>query len=459
MQKLKHLLFLSVLGLVFLFQACGPDETINQPALNAVSAHDHTTVSEWNAVYLEVERYAPGYRPGPAPRSLAYMGLSAYEACVSGMPAFNSLQARFNLKLPRAEEGAIYYWPAVVSASYATLMPRFFPHVRADLIEKIKTLETQQTARFQRESDAVIVERSKKHGEAVANAIWEWSKTDQIGHDAYLDPFGTYDWEARYRGIGDWRPTTPGPGRPMFPRWGQARTFSLRDVDLLARPPLSYSDSPNSPFYAQALEVYVMNTPTLSYESEWIGEFWSDDLVNLTFSPGPRWIAVATQVYERERSNLETALYANAKTGLALNDANVACWHSKYHYNLERPESYIKRVIDPKWEPALFNPITGDAGITPSFPAYPSGHSTMGAAGAEALSSIFGYNYAMTDRCHEGRTEFVGTPRSFASFAEMARENAWSRVPLGVHFRMDADEGVRHGLQIGNRVNELGWKK
>jgi hypothetical protein len=41
----------------------------------------------------------------------------------------------------------------------------------------------------------------------------------------------------------------------------------------------------------------------------------------------------------------------------------------------------------------------------------------------------------------------------------MALENAWSRVPLGVHFRMDSEEGMRYGTVIGRHVNNLPWKK
>ncbi|HNM27605.1 MAG TPA: hypothetical protein PKL15_19305, partial [Saprospiraceae bacterium] len=87
------------------------------------------------------------------------------------------------------------------------------------------------------------------------------------------------------------------------------------------------------------------------------------------------------------------------------------------------------------------------------------GHATFGAAGAEAIASEFGYAYSMTDRCHEGRSEFIGTPRSFGSLYEMAQETGWSRVPLGVHFRMDSEEGVRYGTVIGRHVNDLPWKK
>jgi membrane-associated phospholipid phosphatase len=144
---------------------------------------------------------------------------------------------------------------------------------------------------------------------------------------------------------------------------------------------------------------------------------------------------------------------------MAINDAGVGCWNSKYYYNVERPQTYIRRLIDPNWNTNLENPITGENSLTPSFPAYPSGHATFGAAGAEALASVFGYSYSLTDRCHEGRAEFIGTPRTFGSFSEMAQENGWSRIPLGVHFRMDSEEGVRYGTVIGRHVNSLPWKK
>jgi hypothetical protein len=65
----------------------------------------------------------------------------------------------------------------------------------------------------------------------------------------------------------------------------------------------------------------------------------------------------------------------------------------------------------------------------------------------------------MTDRCHEGRTEFRGTPRTFNSFYEMAEENAYSRIPIGVHFAMDSEAGVELGYGIGKKVNSLPWRK
>ena len=138
---------------------------------------------------------------------------------------------------------------------------------------------------------------------------------------------------------------------------------------------------------------------------------------------------------------------------------NIAIWNSKYIYNVRRPVEYIRELIDPNWQTALNHPYTNVKGLTPEFPAYPSGHSGFGASAATILTDIFGNNYEFTDNCHRGRLEFVSIPRTFSSFTEAGLENAYSRIPLGVHYRMDCDEGIRLGNLAGTRVLALPWKK
>lgn len=459
MNTLKRILFIFiVLSVVSCSQDINDDNVTSRAKL--VADYPNDVVHEWNEVFLQIERYAAGYRPGPAPRAVAYLGLAAYEGVVAGMPDYNSMDGQWQgFNIPEINKDQEYHWPLVVNASYEYLMPRFFGRARAVDLDLIASTARKFNNQYKAEVSDEVYNRSINRGREVAAAVWQYSATDNIGHDHYLDPFQRYDWQAAFKKDGDWIPTFPGPGAPMGGIWGGARTFSLKPDQMLCRRPIPYSTDPRSHLYSQALEVYAQNTPVASYETEWVGEFWSDDLLNLTFSPGVRFLAIGNQVLKLEKSNLETAVFMTALMGVASNDAGVACWNSKFHYNVERPESYIKRVIDPTWEPILDNPLTGERGISPSFPAYPSGHSTMGAAGAEALGHIFGYNYAMTDNCHANRVEFEGTPRSFTSFYEMGLENAWSRVPLGVHYRMDCEEGVRYGTEIGRAAHRLPWKK
>lgn len=460
MMNRKISLLFVVLAALFTLHSCKKDITAVESELNTTEQYNHKVVSEWNNLFLEIERYAEGYRPCPAARALGYIGLAAYEACADGHVDYRSLKSNFvGLNVPAIFKDQQYHWPSVVNASNAYLFKRFFPFVRADLYAKIDVLYQRLETEYRNEVGVDIYERSRNHGEAVGAAFWEWSRTDPYTHDYYKDNVKDYDWTTRFNKDGDWRPTQINQKNGLFPEFGKGRTFAINETLKLCRPPLRHSEDPSSQLYAQALEVYAQNTPTMSYQAQWVAEFWSDDLLSLTFSPPSRWIAIANQIYSKENASLQVALVANARVGMALNDAAVGCWNSKYHYNVERPETYIRRVIDKDWQTNLHNPITGERGLTPDFPAYPSGHATFGAAAAEALASVFGYSYTMTDRCHEHRSEFIGTPRTFHSLEEMAFENGWSRIPLGVHFRMDSDEGVRYGKEIGRRVNSLPWRK
>ena len=448
---------------LLLLVGCKPEPQVI-PTPKTTKDYDASAIVRWNQQYLALERYAGGYRPGPAPRSLAYIGLAVYESCLSGMPDYRSVKGYYpGLTIPAPENGVVYYYPEVVNAAYGSLMKSFFaaiPTITASQMAEISALSSQLEAQYAKETDSGTFSKSRIYGEAVAKAVYEYAKTDAIAHDHHLDPFK--DAVGKYKpssAKGNWVPTIPGSARPMFPDWGYCRTFAIKETDRLCKNPIPYSEDKNSQFFNQASEVVAM-TKNVTADQRWYAFFWSDDLMNLTFSPGPRWIAIANAAILQQKANLETAIYANVKVGMAINDAAVSCWYSKYYYNFERPESYIKRVIDLTWEPLLYNPLTGDKGMTPAFPAYPSGHSTMGAAAAEVLSDIFGNSVAITDRCHEGRYDFEGSnPRSFGSFYEMANENAYSRIPLGVHFRMDCEEGVNLGIRCGRKVNQLNWKR
>ncbi|HNG90686.1 MAG TPA: vanadium-dependent haloperoxidase, partial [Saprospiraceae bacterium] len=134
------------------------------------------------------------------------------------------------------------------------------------------------------------------------------------------------------------------------------------------------------------------------------------------------------------------------KTAWALCDAGIVCWEAKYRYQLLRPDQYIRQHIQHNWAPLH---------AAPPFPSFPSGHATFGAAAAEVLTAQLGEHFRLTDRTHEGRAEFASMPRSFRSFEQMAEENAFSRVLMGVHYRMDCEEGLRLGKAIGQKISRL----
>jgi hypothetical protein len=433
---------------------------------------------EWNSVFLRIERYAKGYRPGPAPRAVAYMSFAAYETVVPGIPENNSLRSLYaGLNLPELDKNADIYWPAAVNASNKYLMRRFFFHMEneyADLFTSIDQKYKELHDRFARETTEEIMDRSEAWGESVAAAVYEWESADAFGHDAFLNPQPTS--YSPPQGPGKWFDLQGARG--MFPYWGKVRTFAITEADKLCRPPIPYSENPNSLFYSQAEEVYktvkfIRENPAdgLAYEQKWIAEFWSDDILNETFSPPSRLLAIADQMVVDEKNDLAGAAELYAKLGMAISDNSVSIWNSKYVFNVERPDTYIRRVLKNQypdaevWTSILDNPFVNVVGLSPAFPAYPSGHSGFGGAGAKILSSYYEFTsshpgtYTFTDRCHLGRFEFIGTPRTFTSLSDLGEEDAYSRIPLGVHYRMDCDEGLRLGEIAAQRVLELPWKK
>lgn len=452
-QKISFRLLATVLFLSLFVTSCQDDESPLTTEQGLVRNETAEVPQAWMGLFLEMDRYAQDFRPGPCSRALGYINLGVYEAAMDGMPEYNSLKDLYpGLDMPLSQ-GDDYHYPTIVNAVYANLMKRFvpgsilLPEVQSELQFSILELEQEFNERFRNLVGGAIFERSQAHGVAVANAIWEWSTTDAFGHKGYENP--RPEGYTPPIGPGLWQPTSPDFQAALFPYWGKVRCFAIEEADKLSEEPIPFSEEINSTFYVQALEVKSA-VDNLDFTNQWIAEFWSDDFVGQTYGPVSRWISIAHQVIETENADLETAIYTYAKLSIALSDAGVAAWNSKYTYNVERPITFIQRNIESDW--------TNHLNSNPSFPAYPSGHATFGAAAAEALSHIYGYDYPLTDMSHNGRTEFLGMPRDFSTFYEMAEENAYSRIPLGVHFRMDAEEGVRLGYQVGRKVNDMPFK-
>jgi membrane-associated phospholipid phosphatase len=157
----------------------------------------------------------------------------------------------------------------------------------------------------------------------------------------------------------------------------------------------------------------------------------------LTFTPAGHWIAIVIQIAERDQLPVEVISSTLAKLGVAQADAFIACWATKFRYNLLRPVTFVRRHIDKTWEPLL---------ITPPFPEYTSGHSTQSGAASGVLTAVFGDGFAFDDATHVDE----GLPvRSFPSFAAAAEEAAVSRLYGGIHFRFGNEKGMEQGRTVG----------
>jgi hypothetical protein len=394
----------------------------------------------WFDLSLDLVRTTPGYSPPVASRAFGYTGLALYEALVPGMDEFRSLGGVLAGlgPVPHAGRNAAYHWPTVANATLGSMLRSLFRTGRPEQLAAIDTLEASFGDRFRPGLPRGVFGRSVRRGQEVAAAIFEWSKGDG-GHEGYLRNFPPYDPPV---GPGLWVPTPPQFLPALQPYWGTNRCLAIPTGDACPpgdHPP--FSEDTGSAFYAEAVEAYdAVNNVTP--EQEAIARFWSDDPGTTPTPPGHS-ISITTQTLRREDASLALAAETYAKVGMAVCDAFIACWYQKYVYNLLRPVTYIRRLIDPDWMPLL---------DTPPFPEYTSGHSVQSGAAFQVLTDLFGDGYAFVDHTHDDRGL---APRSFGSFLEAADEAAISRLYGGIHFSGAIVNGVTQGRCIGRAVSAL----
>jgi hypothetical protein len=427
--------FIVIAGLCVWLFGCIQDK-------DARSADAVAMALDWNHFVLDAELNTEGYRGPIAARTYAYIGLAAYEAARPGFNGtFKSMAHMFNgLILPASPPVALYDMDIALNACYATIAKHFFLSGPETIRNKRMVLDEKWSSTLNRGQLDERIRASTAFGKQVADAIFTWSATDTFGFEA-----NHHNYDRTFVppvGDGLWVPSPDFPMPALLPYWGKIRPFVIHVDDFMADSLPPFSTATNDIYHQQAVEVISFSKP-LSSENQWIAEFWHDDRAGLTFSPAGHWLAITNQVIEKEQPAIEKTLGVYLKVGFALADAMIACWKSKYTYNVMRPETYIQAHIDPTWRP--HSP-------SPSFPSYPSGHSMMGAAAAEILVDEFGSPYEMTDYSHKWLPEYAVEPRQFNSFDDMARENALSRLFLGVHWRFDCEEGLRLGSLIGKKI-------
>lgn len=156
-----------------------------------------------------------------------------------------------------------------------------------------------------------------------------------------------------------------------------------------------------------------------------------------------------------------------AGIGVAMADAGIEAWLYKYAptHMMWRPSVGIRRAVPgngvavPNWLP-LGRPDTNGSGVglTPDFPAYPSGHATFGAAAFQLLRlflvergvtafnpmGVDGMSFDFVSDEFNGRNRDPQTmqPRDHLTLGheslwQAITDNSLSRVYLGVHWQFD----------------------
>lgn len=412
---------------------------------SAHAADPQQVLTQWYRLVLELVRHTPTYSPPIASRAFAYIGITAWEVTASGTPGLHSLSGQLNaMPPPPARAEGSYDEAVVVQAALTAAVRDFFGNTGPTGQRAMEAMARKQREMVVAGLARDVVVRSEAYGQAVAAHVLAWSAGDG---GAVVENMGfPYEYSLQ-DGPAHWVPTsaTRQQQAPLLPNWGNNRPLAMPGgASCPLPPPPDYSEDPASAFYAEAKEVQDVSA-ILTDEQKTIARFWSDDPM-LSPTPPGHWISIALQILARDKAGIAPSAEILARLGIAVSDAFIGCWNSKFQYDLVRPVTYIRRVIDPAFQPLL---------ITPPFPEYPSGHSTQSGAAAVVLTDFFGQNFAFTDATH---ADDGIAPRDFPSFDAAATEAALSRLYGGIHFRAAIDRGLDQGRCIGAHVSALKMK-
>jgi hypothetical protein len=399
------------------------------------------SVYELNSVVM-----GNNFSPIVASRNYLYANVAAYEVIAAGDPEhYNSLAGQVKslaaLPKPDAAKKIDFNFASLLAFWKLGQAVTFSDNETRSYVDSLKQLAKNHGM------PEDVYNNSVQFADTVSSAIMAWSKKDHYKETRGMPEYTVYPDSA-----GRWVPTPPAYSPAAEPHWMTIRAVVLDSAnEFLAPKPYAFNiKDTNSPYYKE-LMMSKRAIDSLTPEEKHIANFWDDNPFKLNvsghlmfgtkkFSPPGHWMSIVGIAAKTAKADYNTTVYAYAKTAIALFDAFISCWDTKYAYNTARPETIINKYIDANWRPFL---------QTPPFPEYTCGHSTGSSACAEALTSVFGDNFAYTDTTE---LEFGIPNRSYKSFREAALENTKARFYGGIHLHYSCIASNAAGIAVGNLV-------
>src|SRR6266853_3301427 len=194
--------------------------------------------------------------------------------------------------------------------------------------------------------------------------------------------------------------------------WGECIPFVVNSPTQFRAPPPP--DMTSAAYTAAYNEVKNVGgdgvvTPTQRTEEQtFIGTFWAYDATPSLCAPPRLYNQITVQIADQRRMSAIQFARLLALANVAMADAGMTIWESKYYYDFWRPVAGI-RESDPGTGPTglgdgnpdtvgdtNFSPLGAPASnlngpnFTPPFPAYPSGHAGFGGAPFQVMRRFYG---------------------------------------------------------------------
>jgi hypothetical protein len=427
-------------------------------------------VLDWNDTLCTMaETVVTKHNPGVPTRAMAMMNGAIYDI----FQAVDRTHVPFkvNTHAPGASIDA-----AVSQAAYRVLSD-MYPEMQAHL-------DTTLATRLGAVPNGAAKTAGVNLGNLVAQSYIDSHQNDGWDlPDAYTPTIGPGHWSTDPM-------VAPNIQKGWGADWGSVNPWAIPDPDHFdAVTPFTIGDM-NSQRYTDAFnEVKAYgsrNGSSRSADQTAMGLFWAYDRPG-TGAPPVMFIESMVNIGNAIGNAPADNARMFAQASVTLADAIIAAWDEKYEADLWRPIVGIREAAldgnpdttaDLTWEylgaPGNDHASAADD-FTPPFPAYVSGHATMGGAIFKTLELFYGTNdFSVADALIgadpvtaeytlHSTEEGGGGSRDYVRFTQEGilgpgtedspeGENTMSRIYLGVHWRMDQEDGQALGRAVAEYV-------
>src|SRR5947208_1793644 len=243
---------------------------------------------------------------------------------------------------------------------------------------------------------------------------------------------------------GDWQPTPPAFAPAAFTQWGAVTPFGLANGSQFRLPPPPALDSDEyADAYNEVKLVGRFDSPFRPQDRTNVALFYAATTPVMLFNSAARQVSAAQGKTLSENARIFALL------GMAIADALIAVFDTKYHYSFWRPVTAIRAGDlddnddtdpDPDWLPLI---------TTPAFPGYPSAHATLSGAARAVLERAFGKRRLAFTLTNPGLPAIV---LRYTAWSQITDDIDDARIYGGIHFRFDQEAGTYQGRQVGKYI-------